>query len=233
MVQIKCLATGSTGNCYILKSCNQTFILDAGCKWDKIVANVNLNEVDMAYISHEHKDHSLNYKELAFRGVKCFDGINTQDFVKNENLRAKQGQYSLYRVPIHHGKTNNCALIIENESDCILYATDFNLCEYDLSEFKFTHILVECNYLESMVGQIDKDSNDYFKVKRQINTHMGLEGLKIFLDSLDLSKCQEIDLIHMSQGYGDSITMGSSIYSRYRIITGVCKQEGGIEYYGS
>ncbi len=229
MVEVKCLATGSSrGNCYIVTSMFQTFILDAGCKWNKIVANVNLNDVDMAYISHEHNDHSLNYQKLISRGVKCFDGINTHDLLKKSKIEAKNGKYNLYFIPIHHGKTNNCALIIENQVDTILYATDFSWCEYDLSDFKFTHVMVECNYLEDKV----KECKDDIKVKRQINTHMGLEGLKIFLDSLDLSQCKEIDLMHMSQGFGDSVIMGSSIYSRYRIKTGVCKFEGGIEYYG-
>ena len=109
----------------------------------------------------------------------------------------------------------------------MLYATDFNICEYDLSGFQFTRIIVECNYLEEKIkGHAD------IKTIRQINTHMGLDGLLIFLDSLDLSKCEEIDLVHLSKDYGDKIIMGSTVYSNYKIRTGVCLQYGGIEYYG-
>lgn len=223
MTNLKCLATGSSGNCYILQIDDTTCILDAGCDWNKLTSNVNLNNVDFAYISHEHKDHSLNYKKLLLRGVKCLDGITTH------NLKKKQikGQLQAFWIPILHGATNNCALILKNNEECVLYATDFNICEYDLSEFKFTRVIVECNYLEERV----KGHNDV-KTLRQINTHMGLDGLKIFLDSLDLSKCQEIDLIHLSSDYGDKIMMGSSIYSKYKIKTGVCLKFGGIEYYG-
>ena len=228
MVDVKCLATGSTGNCYILKIDNLLVILDAGCEWNKLVKNVNLNEIDFAYISHEHKDHSLNHEKLILRGVKCLDGINTHCFTKNANFTPKNLNLGIFRIPIEHGDTNNCALVLQTDDECVLYATDFNLCEYDLSPFKFTHILVECNYLEELVNKCSS------RVRREnnIDRHMGLEGTKIFLDSLDLSNCREIDLIHMSTQFGDSIIMGSSIYSRYKIKTGVCKQYGGIEYYG-
>lgn len=227
MVEVKCLATGSTGNCYILKQEGNTVILDAGCKWDKIVANQNLNDVSFAYISHIHKDHSLNCPNLRTRGVNVLDGASVKEVIKSQ-IKGKNGtNMAVYRIPIHHGNVNNCALVIKTRNECVLYATDFNLCEYDLSLFKFTHILVECNYLEDRVkGQEDA------KTLRQINTHMGLDGLKIFLDSLDLSQCQEIDLIHLSQQYGNNVIMGSSIYTRYKIKTGVCQQYGGIEYYG-
>ena len=228
MVDVKCLATGSTGNCYLLKMSGETVILDAGCDWNKLVANQNLNDVLFAYISHEHKDHSLNYEKLRLRGVKCLDGINTHFATKNKIQGKKEGKnIEIYRVPILHGKVNNNALIIKTPDECVLYATDFSLCEYDLSEFRFTHILVECNYLEEKAkGHLD------IKTIRQINTHMGLDGLKVFLDSLELRLCKEIDLIHMSQQYGNDVIMGSSIYSRYKIKTGVCQQYGGIEYYG-
>lgn len=228
MVEVNCLATGSTGNCYILKINDLLVILDAGCDWNKLVANVNLNDVDMAFISHEHKDHSLNYKKLVLRGIYCLDGINTNEIIKNQNKTLTNKQYEVYRIPIQHGNVQNCALVIKYDDECILYATDFNLCEYDLSIFKFTHILVECNYLETIV----KHCTDRARREENIYRHMGLEGLKIFLDSLNLESCREIDLIHMSNQFGDSIVMGSSIYSRYKIKTGVCKQYGGIEYYG-
>lgn len=228
MTEVKCLATGSTGNCYILKVNDLTVILDAGCNWNKLVANVNLNDVDFAFISHEHKDHAEHYDKLRLRGVKTLDGINIKEPIKNK-IKAKNGtEFSILRVPVRHGDVSNCALIIQTADECILYVTDFNLCEYDLTPYKFTHVLVECNYLESLVNKC----TDKVRRENNIDRHMGLEGTKVFLDSLDLSTCREVDLIHLSTSFSEPIVMGSSIYSRYKIKTGVCKQYGGIDYYG-
>lgn len=227
MTNFECLATGSTGNCYLLNVGSSTIILDAGCDFKKLTSKVNLNDVDLAYISHEHQDHSKHLKDLILRGVKCLDGITNQQPEKNAINGKNGGLLQVLRIPVWHGKCNNSALIIKSDDELVLYATDFSYCEYDLSKFKFTRVIVECNYIESLTVGVED-----IKVKRQINTHMGLEGLQIFLDKLDLSKCYEIDLIHMSQGYGDRILMGSTIYGKYRIKTGVCKQYGGIDYYG-
>ena len=228
MTNVKCLATGSTGNCYILTIDGSQFILDAGCNWQKLMREVNLNDIEFAYISHTHKDHSRNYDKLLKNKVKCLDGININGLEENQ-IKAKNGAlYLISRFDIKHGDCNNAALVIQSDSECVLNATDFNLCEYDLTMFKFTHILVECNYVEEMVNQC----SDRVRRENNIDRHMGLEGTKIFLDSLDLSQCREIDLIHISQNFGNPILMWSDIYSRYHIDVGVCKQYGGIDYYG-
>ena len=93
--------------------------------------------------------------------------------------------------------------------------------------------MVECNYLEDYIRELTKDGEELdIKSQRQINTHMGLEGLMCFLDTLDLSECKEIILMHISQSHGDPIIMGATIFGRYKIRTGVCRQWGGIDYYG-
>ena len=36
-MELKCLGTGSKGNCYLLKSGNDILILDCGISFDKII----------------------------------------------------------------------------------------------------------------------------------------------------------------------------------------------------
>ena len=223
---IKCLATGSTGNCYLLNIGGGCIILDAGISLDNIVSEIDLNNVDFCFISHQHKDHSRSLDKLLFRGVSILDGFTNQDFIKNEKLSKFGGEYTIYQFPIEHGQCNNNGIIIKYDDECILYLTDFNMCKYNLHQFKFTQVLIECNYIDSRVNPRD------LKECRQINTHMSLNGCIKYLETLDLSACKEIDLIHISQSLGDSIIMGSSVYSKFKIKTGVCRQYGGIDYYG-
>ena len=221
MTTFKCLATGSSGNCYLVNLGGGVIILDAGIPIDKIVSNVNLNDVKFACVSHVHNDHSKSMKDLEKRRVKVIYGGNNES-VKRSEVAA----HKIIQIPIKHGECINNAFIISYKGECILYATDFNLCEYNLSDFKFTRVIVECNFIDTLIEAID------FKTRRQINTHMSLDGLKIFLDKLNLTGCEEIDLIHMSEGYGNEILMGSSIYARYKIPTCVCKKWGGVKGYG-
>ena len=183
---------------------------------------MNLNDVQFACISHSHNDHKASMPDLLRKRVQVFyGGANTR--VKFNTCKG----HKIIQVPIAHGECINNAFIIKYNDECILYATDFTLCDYDLSDHKFTRVIVECNFCEDLIpSEMD------MKTKRQINTHMSLNGLKIFLDKLNLKECKEIDLIHKSNQYGNGVVMGATIYSRYKVRTGVCKQFGGVAYYG-
>ena len=219
----KNIRTGSSGNCYLVNLGGGWIILDAGLSILALESVINLNDVQFCCISHEHNDHKQCMGDLLKKRVQVFYGGNNPDKIKKSTYKG----HTIFQVPIEHGDTTNNAFIIKYQNECILYATDFNICKYDLSSFKFTRLIVECNYIERLIKSVDD-----VKVKRQINTHMGLDGLKLFLSKLDLSECKEIDLIHMSQGYGSTLLMGSSIYSKFKIKTGVCQQWGGVIYYG-
>lgn len=229
-MDIKSLGSGSTGNCYIVKQNNITYLLDAGVDFKKIVANINLNKLDFAFISHEHKDHSLNLEKLVLRGVQVIEGRNTQVFHKNENLGQFLPNTSLYTFPIEHGECKNAGIIVKTEDECLLYCTDFNICKYDLSDFEFTHIIVECNYQEDLMDKAPKD----YKRLRQINTHMGYEGLKVFIKHLNTSKVEFILLVHLSTEAEliDRETLGLRAKLDFHKKIGVAKQRGGIDWYG-
>ncbi len=228
-MNVRCLATGSTGNCYLVNTNSGCIILDAGIKVEKIIKNVNLNDVLFAFISHSHKDHNLSAPKLADRGVQIVGGNLYRPFDKITLGKKIDNKFQVFTFPVKHG-AYECHGIIINEletNESLLYITDFTVCEYDLSQFEFTHVIVECNYCDALVN-----GHEDYKVKRQINTHMSLTGIQIFLDTLNLSNCKEILLVHQSQGLGDPIIMGATIYSKYGIKTGVCRQYGGIDYYG-
>lgn len=209
-------------------------ILDAGLNTlEDITKHINLNDVDFAFISHEHKDHSRLQEKLAIRGVEIVEGKVIGDFVKNPVASLKHPLKQVYCFPVKHGNEQKgycpCAgCIILTENECLLYITDFNLCEWDLSGFKFTHIMVECNYIKQMILGLE----DFVRTQENIYRHRELNGTISFLESLDLSKCKEIYLMHLSTGFSNSIVMGAKVYSKFRIPTAICRQHGGFDWYG-
>lgn len=231
-MDIQCLATGSSGNCYIVEQEGYKYLLDCGIELRRIIANINLNELDFAFISHEHKDHSLSLDNLVKRGVRCLEGRFTQDFEKNIFIGSKSTQIRLYTFPIEHGECRNAGLIVQTPNECLLYVTDFSLCRYNLKQFKFTKIMVECNYDESYMSKVNLD----YKHLRQINTHMGFDGLKTFIDkAIDLEPIQEILLIHASsegQLIDRKILLMKAKLEWSNKKVGICLQKGGIDYGG-
>lgn len=231
MIEVECLGSGSKGNCYIVHQDGFTYLLDAGIVLKKVVAKINLNKIDFVFISHKHKDHSLNEENLDFRGVKILKGINTREFEEIGYNKLKNTKIKVYAFPIYHGECKNFGLIVQTENECLLYATDFSICKYNLKQFKFTEILVECNYDEELMKLAVKD----YKLIRQINTHMGFNGLKTFIaKAVDISNAKEILLIHLSNQAGlidKEIILDKAKLEWKNKKIGICLQRGGV-YFG-
>lgn len=69
-MKLKCIATGSSGNCYTLTADNgETLILDAGIGIRDIKKGLNWNirNVVGCIVSHAHSDHSKSVKDLSGR----------------------------------------------------------------------------------------------------------------------------------------------------------------------
>ena len=223
MFTIRCFGTGSNGNCYLVSKRGCHILIECGITFDNILSCLSnnyltLNDIDYCLVSHTHKDHSSSFYKLSEHiPNKCYITTeNTPNF--NETIKGIQ----IYSIPVKHGKTLCNAFILKDNEDCLLFATDFNKCEYDLSGFKFTQIMIECNYYEKYI-------NDTEKVKRQINSHMGLKGTILHLERMDLSKCKEIYLIHLSSSLSDEIIMRAMIRNKFKIKTYVCQERGGIK----
>jgi len=230
-MQITCLGSGSTGNSYIVHQEGYTYLLDAGVNIRKITSNVNLNELDFCFISHEHKDHALNLEKLENRLEYLYYGKNINDFQKMSYKAENKGKIKIYAFPIEHGKCKNAGLIVETENECLLYATDFTICKYNLKHFRFTHLMVELNYDDELMKVAEKN----LKRLRQINTHMSFNGLKTFISKcINTQLLEEIILIHLSTETElidrDIIAAKSKLEFKKKI--GICKGRGGIEWYG-
>ena len=222
----------------MIKTGGGSFLLDAGVRIEKLINEINLNDLDFAFISHNHQDHSKYRQKLEKSGVFVLDGAVNREMYENRKIGKFKPNYRTWVVPVEHGKTACGALIVNNSdtNELILYATDFSLCRTKLYDWKFTSVIVECNYIESMMNEsITKSLDDMLiaKYKRQFNTHMGLEGLIMFLRTLDLKRCSEIILVHKSSDprISNAQVMGETIKKEFKKKVGVCLNEGGIDWF--
>ena len=71
MLKLKCLATGSSGNCYLLSTENETLILDCGIPIKEIKKGLDFDfsKVVGCVVTHSHKDHSASVDELKKLGI--------------------------------------------------------------------------------------------------------------------------------------------------------------------
>ena len=214
-MSIKVVATGSTGNSYILKSNDQVLLLELGINFKTILKHLdyNLNNVLAAFLTHEHNDHSKSVKDAITYGIDLYMSKGTKEGISSINnlnshriniLERTDGfNYSLINIsnfkikPFrskHDVNEPNGFLIVEPNGFKTVFLTDSYYCRY---KFKPNRILIECNYDDALLAYMPKWR------ARVIKSHMSLETLKEILKGWDLSKCKDIVLIHLSSDNGD------------------------------
>ena len=74
MLDIKVMASGSKGNCYLVGDGKSRLLLDAGIPLPRIQngCGYELNGLAGCLVTHIHKDHSLSVDKLSKRGIKVY-----------------------------------------------------------------------------------------------------------------------------------------------------------------
>lgn len=208
---IKVLASGSTGNCYIIQAQGEILLLECGIDIKNIKHGLDfdLSKVIGCLITHEHKDHSKSINDIVAAGIDVYTSKGTAAGVELKDQRySYRFNYLRHKVPKHIGgftvipfNTQHDVnkplgfLIFHPKLGKILFATD---TYYLKTTFRnVDHILIECNYSEDILPQLPGWR------ARTIKSHMSLETLKETLKSWELGNTKDITLIHISNDNGE------------------------------
>jgi phosphoribosyl 1,2-cyclic phosphodiesterase len=223
-MEFRALASSSAGNCYLVSAGGRDLLLDAGIKYPKIQRALkhDFSKLDGALISHFHGDHVAGLKGLLEAGVDCYASAETWNQLGIRTHRAKtitekkpllivlaDGSYwkiSAFEVPHDAPGTYGFIVYGPGNDGKLLYLTDTAYAPGTVKDL--THIAIECNY---MPEQIRENSRDGYvnreRYKRTVQSHMSLPNLLKWLNAVDLSKCQEIWLLHLSDANSDEKAM--------------------------
>lgn len=205
-----CYASGSKGNFYTLTASNgQRLFLECGIKhgeWVKAL-NWDLNGIVGCLVSHCHNDHALSIKEVLGSVIKVYSGKETLEArgvdkcalsrVIEPFKTYKIGDFKVYPIPAVHDVPCLAFVISHPEMGKTLFATDTMMLEYKIKDL--SHILIECNYSdEALTWAIENGNTHPAMRQRLLETHMELETTLGVLKSNDLSKVNEIVLLHLS-----------------------------------
>jgi hypothetical protein len=212
------LASGSSGNSYILKSSNGKFIiLDCGVKFKNITSNLSFNgftNLDFVFISHIHHDHSASQQDFKNSGCEMV----TYENIKSYEVR-EIGQWKIQCFPAKHNALNYGILIYDNvDKKLFCYATDFSeiplirnidywLYEINYSneiaenqlinlQIEMSHIQNTMNYhnsLENAIEYFSKNSKANTIIACHLNSMQGLEkeiltNMKQFAKNIYIAK---------------------------------------------
>lgn len=193
-MKLRVLASGSSGNCYVLEAENgDKLIIDLGIPYKEILRGLDfdLSSVKGALVSHVHKDHALAVKDFEKSGIGVF-----APYLPRQKMfgSLRFGSFMITKFPLPHNGTDNYGFIIQADDKTILYLTDFEYCPYTFKSYKPDYIIVECNYQKEYV------SRDLANYEHKIAGHCELQTTKDFIVANKTENLKNVVIVHTALG---------------------------------
>lgn len=205
-MKLKCIATGSTGNCYTLTSdSGEILILDCGIPIKEIKKGLdwNIRNVVCCIVSHVHSDHSKSVKDFEAMGIPVFAPYRSLKPMRI-GMEFKVQAFDLTTVDGRWTHTNadgsECPcygfLITHPEMGRMLYITDTELIKWRFKDIN--HILLGVNYDKDLV---DKDNDP--KTKHIFRGHLSIDTACDFVKANYSDSLQNAIMCHLSSENAD------------------------------
>jgi phosphoribosyl 1,2-cyclic phosphodiesterase len=213
---IKTLASGSSGNAYLVSDGVTTLLLDAGIPIKKIKAltQFKISEVKACLITHEHGDHSKAIKDLLRLGTHVYSSAGTKGILGNscEGIKTCENmvpfEIETFKIipfnVIHDAAEPFGFLLISSiTEERLIYFTDTGFMPVAFEGI--THILGEVNYDDDTIeSNVADDYLNAALANRIVKNHMSLKTFLNYINTIDKTLLKEIHLIHMSKENADT-----------------------------
>ena len=216
-MEIISLASGSSGNCYLIKQGKDVLMIEAGLSkkklkeslWDN---NILVADIETCLISHHHQDHIKSAKFLSNHGVTIILPKTDRKAPLKHPTRKDRVCYleggKIYKnkhfvvrgMELEHDGTYNLGYLVKHiqSKEQLFYATDTMYIRYKANNINY--YLIEVNYQKKYLEEAIKDGiAERANTRRVRKTHMSLETAIEFFKQQDLSKTKEIWLLHLSE----------------------------------
>lgn len=217
MIEVKCLASGSSGNSYAVDDGESVLLLEAGIPAKRMLSGYLslLPRVSGALITHEHQDHAKGAADLAARGIDLYATAGTfsailgirhpyRKHVVRIGEQFELGSWFVLPFETEHDAEEPCGYLLYSRTarEKLLFATD---TYYIPNTFRDLNIvMVECNYSLPLLEESIRDGRVPESMKpRLLRSHFGLENVKEFIMSNNMRTVRHIYLLHLSGNNSD------------------------------
>lgn len=213
-MEIQVLASSSRGNCYHISDGRTPILLECGIPWKQIQQALNFRTSELAgcLVSHEHGDHSRAVKDVMKAGIDVYASKGTFDSlglltyrtcIIQETIQFNLGTWTILPFGTIHDAAEPLGFLLVSGNDRLLFATDTAYLKYRFNGL--THIMIEANYQTDVLRNNVEAGLVAPEMKGRIRrSHFDLENVKEFFKANDLSKVQEIYLLHLSDSNSDA-----------------------------
>lgn len=224
-MDLKILGSGSKGNCYILDNGKEALVIECGIPFGRVKKGMDfdISRIKGVLVSHEHGDHTQAIKHFieafipAYMSAGTADVLNLQDEANVVMMQSKTlysiGDFKAMPFHVFHDAAEPFGFLIHHqEMGTMLFATDTRYLRYkpfgynDVIRFpEVNNILIECNYRQDIL-EANVASGRLLPqlAERSQLTHCSFDECKAILLRQDLTKVNNIVLIHISDGNGNA-----------------------------
>lgn len=204
-MEFKAYASSSSGNAYSVSDGETMLLIECGLTLKKLQKKVGfeLSKFAACLISHCHADHSKCVNDLVKMGMPVYMSQGTAEALELEGVEMIEhmeqfqiGSFDCVAFDVFHDAKEPLGFLIKSrvDGDIFVFATDTVNIRYKFPGL--TLLAIEANYDPAI---LDRSERMPEKVKHRIeNSHMSIDVLCDYLRTMDLSKCREIYLLHLS-----------------------------------
>lgn len=202
MAILRCLASGSQGNAYILECKNEILLLELGVSWNDVLKGLNydLTKVLACLVSHRHQDHSKSVPNALKSGLSVFSNKEVESIYKGVKalpvgVKTQIEGFKVQPLLVPHNTECYAYLITHCEFGKLLFCTDCSAFKYKVKDCN--HILIEANYSDDII--IDNMCNNEFSRSASEN-HLEIGRTIEVLKHNYSPELQNVVLLHLSNG---------------------------------
>lgn len=130
MMRFALLASGSKGNCFIVRDGSTRLVIDCGSTLKYLrscfsALQVNRDKISAVLITHDHSDHIAQIRHFA--GYKMYSPVDIADICRANvvsRMPFSVGSLTITPLALSHDARNTSGYIIENGQEKLVYITD-------------------------------------------------------------------------------------------------------------
>lgn len=203
-------ASSSEGNAYMVSDGMTDILIECGLSHKKLQQSCGfkLTKLHGVLVSHEHKDHCKCVEKILSSGIPVYLTQGTARALElpeklldlaTEMVAGEQfciGTIDIMPFSTFHDAQEPLGFVMQSQvdGDIIAFATDTVNLPYNFPGVNL--LAVEANFQQDI---LDRSERMPEKTKHRVsNTHMEIDRLCDCLRRMDLSRCREVYLLHLS-----------------------------------
>lgn len=206
MITLNCLASGSTGNCYVLGAGGEKLLIECGIpiKQIKIGLDFDISAVQGCIVTHHHQDHAKSVSDIQKMGIPCWLPYLDEPYLDEDPkpMKYQFGVFTVTAVPLFkdhwlhtNGDGSECPVygfLIDAEGHRIAYFTDYEYLPMRFTKPPINAFLIACNHDDDM----EQDSGKFL---HSVTGHSSLKTVCGIIDANKTAMLTDIILCHISR----------------------------------